>query len=189
MGQMPILYTRVLRHRRVPLNKSDTTWNINLNTPARSLKGVLLLFEDPAAGAAGPAYGRNSEYYFNPLITKVQVTVEGIPNQLYAQGLLPYQQWDEVVKGWFRESLKDAGLPSTDQSTFFQSRYGLWLDFCTSDDHNLHGSGRRIQNASEGITLQLDKTSQTAGTINCYIYLLMDAQLNIAGGKVIATVF
>ena len=75
----------------IALNKSDVSWNIHLNTPARSLKGVLLLFEDPAPGAMGPAFSRNSEFYYNPRITKVQVTVEGIPNQLYAQGMLPYQ--------------------------------------------------------------------------------------------------
>ena len=76
------------------------TWNINLNTPARSLKGVLLLLEDPARSGMGPDFGRNSEFYYNPCITKVQVTVEGISNQLYAQGMLPYQHWDEIVKGF-----------------------------------------------------------------------------------------
>ena len=82
-------YTRILRHRMIALNKSDVTWNNNLNTPARSLKGVLLLFENPAPVAMGPAFGHNSEFYYNPRITKVQVTVEGIPNQLYAQGMHP----------------------------------------------------------------------------------------------------
>lgn len=37
MSQSVVLYTRVLRHRKLTLNKSDVTWNINLNTPARSL--------------------------------------------------------------------------------------------------------------------------------------------------------
>jgi len=84
----------------------------------------------------GPAFGRNSEFYYNPRITKVQVTVEGIPNQLYAQGMLPYQHWDEIVKGF---ACKDS---STDMSTNYQNRYGLWLDFRSSDDEKLHGSGR-----------------------------------------------
>ena len=187
--KLVILYNRVLRHRKIVLNKSDTTWNINLNTPAKSLKGVLLLFEDPAAGAMGPAYGRNSEFFYNPLITKVQVTVEGVPNQLYAQGLLPYQHWDEVTKGWFRKSFRDADLATNDQTTYFQNQYGLWLDFRTTDDQTLHGSGRRIENASEGITLQLDKTAQTAGTLNCYIYLLTDTQLNIGNGQFISAIY
>jgi len=136
MGQTVVLYTRILRHRMIALNKSDVTWNINLNITARSLKGVLLLFEDLAPGAMGPAFGRNSEFYYNPRITKVQVTVEGIPNQLYAQGMHPYQHWDEIVKGF---ACKDS---STDMTTYFRNRYALWLDFRSSDDPKLHGSGR-----------------------------------------------
>ena len=111
------------------------------------------------------------------------MTVEGQPNQLYAQGMLPYQHWDEITKGFFRETLKDSELPSTDHTTYFQNRYGLWLDFRSSDDNTLHGSGRRIENASEGVTLQLDKTAQAAGALNCYVYLVMDAQLNIGNGQ------
>ena len=46
-GRMVVLYDRILRHRQIAKNKSDTLWNINLNVPARSMKGVLMLFEDP----------------------------------------------------------------------------------------------------------------------------------------------
>jgi len=46
-----------------------------------------------------------------------------------------------------------------------------------------------VENASEGITLQLDKTAQPAGAINCYIYLLMDAQLNISDGRLKSVMF
>ena len=46
-GRMAILYDRILRHRKVAKKKSDTLWNINLNVPARSMKGILMLFEDP----------------------------------------------------------------------------------------------------------------------------------------------
>jgi len=173
------LYTRVLRHRKLAVNKSDVTWNINLNTPARSHQGVLLLFEDPASGAMGPAFGRDSDFYYNPFITKVQVTVEGIPNQLYAQGMLPYQHWDETVKEFACEDHKSTELPSTDIATYFRSRYALWLDFRSSGNQRLQGSGRRVENASEGITLQLDKTAQRAAPLTCYVYLLIDAQLNI----------
>jgi len=95
------------------------TWNINLNTPARSLIGILLLFEDPAYGAMGPAFARNSEFYYNPLITKVQVTVEGVPNQLYTQGTHPHHHWEEIVKEFGRE---DTYRSSTNMfTTYFQS--------------------------------------------------------------------
>ena len=47
------------------------------------------------------------------------------------------------------------------------------------DGNEVHGMGRRIENASEGITLQTEKKAETAGALNAYIYLIMDAQLNI----------
>jgi len=102
--------------------------------------------------------------------------------------MLPYQHWDEIVKEFAREDLKSAELPSTDTSTYFRSRYALWLDFRSSDDRKLHGSGRRVENASEGVTFQLDKTVQGAGAVNCYVYLLMDAQLNIGDGRLISAI-
>ena len=50
------------------------------------------------------------------------------------------------------------------------------------DENALHGTGRRIENASEGITLQIEKKAETAGALNAYIYLIMDARLNIQNG-------
>ena len=43
---MVLLYDRVLRHRRVKVNKSDTTWNWSFNMPCKLLKGILVLFEE-----------------------------------------------------------------------------------------------------------------------------------------------
>ena len=45
--RMAILFDRIFRHRKITMNKSDTLWNINLNAPARNMKGILMLFEDP----------------------------------------------------------------------------------------------------------------------------------------------
>ena len=39
-----ILYDRILRARIIPLNKSYTSFSIDINTPSKSLKGVLLIF-------------------------------------------------------------------------------------------------------------------------------------------------
>jgi len=103
--------------------------------------------------------------------------------------MLPYHHWDKIVKAFACEGLKDAELPSTDISTYFQSWYALWLNFTSSADRKLHGSGRRVENASERVTLQLDRTVQAADPLNCYVYLLMDAQLNIGDGRLISSVF
>ena len=86
-GRLAILYDRILRHRKISKDKSDTLWNINLNMPARSMKGVLMLFEDVAAQQP---FARNTEAFYNPKITTVEV------NQLFSQGMRAYQLWDEA---------------------------------------------------------------------------------------------
>ena len=82
--RLVILYDRVLRHRKMTMDKSNTLLNINLNVPARSMKGILMLFENVAAQQP---FARNTEAFYNPQKTKVEVTIEGIPNQLYSQGM------------------------------------------------------------------------------------------------------
>ena len=43
---MALLYDRILRHRQISVNKSDTMWNWSFNMPCKSLKGMLVLFEE-----------------------------------------------------------------------------------------------------------------------------------------------
>ena len=39
-----ILYDRILRALIIPLSKSDTSFSVDINSPSKSLKGVLLIF-------------------------------------------------------------------------------------------------------------------------------------------------
>ena len=59
------------------------------------MKGILMLFKDDAQQQS---FAQDTESFYNPKITKVEVTIEGVPNQLYAQGMRAYQQWDEAKK-------------------------------------------------------------------------------------------
>ena len=112
--------------------------------------------------------------------------MEGKPNQLYAQGMRSFEQYDEICT-YFTEGKQrdnDANeiqkhLPLYDLTLgeYLTDRYALWLDFRTIDENELHGTGRRIENSSEGITLQIEKKAESAGALNAYIYLIMDAQL------------
>ena len=43
---MALLYDRILRHRKIIVNKSDTVWNWAFNVPCKSLKVILVLFEE-----------------------------------------------------------------------------------------------------------------------------------------------
>ena len=57
------------------------------------------------------------------------------------------------------------------------------------DENELHRMDRRIENASEGITLQIEKKAETAGALSAYIYLIMDVQLNIQNGAYVSAVY
>ena len=72
---------------------------------------------------------------------------------------------------------------------YLVNKYALWLDFRTIDENELHRTGRHIENSSEGITLQIEKKEESAGALNAYIYLIMDAQLNIQNGTYVSAVY
>ena len=41
---------------------------------------------------------RDTELFYNPKITKVETSIEGVQNQLFSQGMRAYQQWEEARK-------------------------------------------------------------------------------------------
>ena len=189
---MALLYDRILRHRKIIVNKSDTVWNWAFNMPCKSLKGILVLFEEEQS------YTQDMSKFYNPKIQKVSVIVEGKPNQLYAQGMRSFEQYDEICK-YFAEGKqrdndaneiqKHLQLYNLSLGEYLVNKYALWLDFRTIDENFLHGMGRRIENASEGITLQIEKKAESAGAFNAYIYLIIDAQLNIQNGAYVSAVY
>ena len=74
-----ILYDRILRAHIIPLNKSDTSFSVDINSPSKSLKGVLLIFTQERSATK---FARDTEEFQNPNIMKVEVTMEGVPNEL-----------------------------------------------------------------------------------------------------------
>ena len=102
--------------------------------------------------------------------------MEGKPNQLYAQGMRSFEQYDKICK-YFAEGKqrdndaneiqKHLQLYDLSLGKYLTDRYALWLDFRMIDENELHGTGRRIENASEGITLQIEKKSRITWGSQC----------------------
>ena len=138
-----ILYNRILRVRIIPLNNSSTSFSVDINSPSKSLKGVLLIFMKERSATK---FTCDTEEFFNPKITKVEVTVEGVPNVLYAQNMEYHHQYDEIVKHFAEGQLNKAGaiqkdlqLHNINIASYYTDKYALWLDFRTIDDNRLHG--------------------------------------------------
>ena len=140
-----ILYDRILRFLLI-LNNSDTSFSVDINSSLKSLKSVLLIFMKERSATK---FNRDAEEFFNPKITKVEVTVEGVPNELHAQYMEYKHQYDEIMKHFGEGQSKDAGAIQKDLQlhdvnivSYYTDKYALWLDFRTIDDNRLHDSGR-----------------------------------------------
>ena len=188
-----ILYDRILRACIIPLNDSSTSFSVDINSPSKSLKGVLLIFMKERSAYK---FTRDTEEFFNLKITKVEVTVEGVPNELYAQNMEYRQKYNEIVKHFAEGQLKEAGAIQKDLqfhniniASYYSDKYALWLDFKTIDDNRLHGSGRHLENTSEGIRLQVTKEVGAEGKLSCYLYIFQDTQINISDTQFLNVVY
>ena len=124
--------------------------------------------------------------------------MEGKPNQLYALRMRSFEQYDEICE-YFTEGKqrdndaneiqKHLQLYNLSLGEYLVNKYALWLDFRMIDENEPHRTGRHTENASEGITLQIEKKEESAGALNAYIYLIMDAQLNIQNGAHVSAVY
>ena len=109
-----------------------------------------------------------------------------------------FEQYDEICK-YFTEGKqkgnnanevqKQLQLHDLSVGECLTDKYALWFDFRTIDENTLHGMGRRIENALEGITLQIEKKAESVGSLNAYIYLIMDAQLNLQNGACVSAIY
>ena len=168
-------YDLVMRERVVPIVRgSDTRLNIRVNPQRRSLKGILLLFVNPYTAGA-----RDSESYFNPDITKVKVTVNGVPNRVYNQGISGTDMWNELTRYFNPHS---RGWPNMTLSKYLTAnKFGLWIDLRSMADTTLHGNGQRLVNTQDGVQLEIERKASGSGNTNCHIFTISDSQMNIIG--------
>ena len=80
-----------------------------------------------------------------------------------------FEQYDETRKYFAEGKQKDDNanevqkhlqLHDLSVGEYLTDKYALWIDFRTIDENTLHGMGRKIENASEGITLRKIEKSQ-----------------------------
>ena len=191
-----LMFDRILRHRSIQVKSSDTKWNWSFASPVKSLRGILLLGKKKTDIADWTC---KSGTFWNFNVSKISVTIEGIPNQLFSNGILPTDIYEECVRffgGMYKEgrsiddTVKKLSLYGIDPIEFFDKKYAVWLDFRSTQDNFLHGSGRKIMSVSEGISLEIERSADAEtfdGTI--YAYMFMDGLLQIVNKRVSSVVF
>ena len=122
-------------------------WIYSPSIAHQKVLSVLLIFTQERSA---DKFARDTEEFYNPKITKVEVTVEGVPNELYTQNMEYRHQYDEIVKhfaeGWLKEAgaiQKDLQLHNVNITSYYTDKYALWLDFRTIDDNVCWRNGLR----------------------------------------------
>ncbi|CAB4015594.1 Hypothetical predicted protein [Paramuricea clavata] len=163
-------YKHVTLMRTSNWDKDLTIVNENINIPRKSMSAIVLLFTNRVR--------TNSEEYIYPNIDKVNLTIEGVPNAVFSQGL-PKSRFFEEAKRFFcpmcEKSMADEFMSI---SKFFSDGFALVVDLRSTQDDTT-GGGRKIVNTQSGVLMEINKRATTAD-VQCNIFVVSDALLNFA---------
>ena len=130
------------------------------------MKAVVLLFTNTTR--------KDSEEYIYPNITEVKLTIEGVPNQVYSQGIPKSRFYDEAKR------LLGSKLGMDEFMTpekFYKDKFALVIDLRSNEELDKTGHRKKIVNTQNGILLEIKKTAHT-GNIHCYIFVVSDRLVN-----------
>ena len=163
-------YKHVTLMRTSNWDKDLTIVNENINIPRKSMSAIVLLFTNRVR--------TDSEEYVYPNIDKVNMTIEGVPNAVFSQGL-PKNRFFEEAKRFFcpmcEKSMADEFMSI---SKFFSNGFALVIDLRSTQDDTT-GGGKKIVNTQSGVLLEIKKRATTAD-VQCNIFIVSDALLNFA---------
>ena len=168
-------YDYTTQLKTLPWNNSTTREVIDVNIPRKSTKAIVLLFTKKYAG--------DSEEFVFPGHTKVNVTVEGNPNDIYSEGLAKRDMYREAVRFFGSSACKRfLGSKRVSRRKFYTDKFACVIDFRTVDDENVSGSGRKLIGTQAGILLEIEKET-TATDLSCHVFVVADGIINIVGNK------
>ena len=129
-----------------------TCWliNIKVNPQRRSKKAILLLFVERCT--AGTRY---SEKFIFPDLNKVSVTINGLPNMLYNNGIESRDAWRQVSRFFMKEKHKPQHM--TRQKFFAEDKFGLLIDLCSMASQEMHGSSPCLINSTDSVQLEIER--------------------------------
>ena len=128
-------YTTLLK--TLPWSKDNTREVIDVNIPRKSMKALVFLFTKKNAG--------DSEEFVFTNLTRVNVTAEGNPNDIYSEGLAKRDMYREAVRLFGSSTCeKYLGSKCVSGSNSYTDKFACVVDFRTVDDENVSGSGRKL---------------------------------------------
>jgi hypothetical protein len=127
-------FEHVTLMKKTEWDKDSTLINETINVPRSSMKAIVMLFTSKTK--------TDSEEYVYPNVEKVRVTVEGVPNSVYCQGIPKTRLYEEAKRIF--GSTEGLGELSHQSLTSFSNdkKFALVIDLRTVNDANTYGSGK-----------------------------------------------
>ena len=162
-------YTTLLK--TLPWSKDSIRKVIDINIPRKCMKAVVSLFTKKDAG--------DSEEFVFPNSTRVDVTVEGNPNDIYSNGLAKRDMYRKAVRFFSKtECEKYLGTNCASRLKYYTDKFACVIDFRTVDDDADSGSGRKLVGTQAGILMEIEKETTTTD-VSCHIFVVADGIINI----------
>jgi hypothetical protein len=156
--------------KKTEWSKDSTIINETINVPRRSMKAIVMLFTNKTK--------TDSEEYVYPNIEKVRVTVEGVPNAVYSQGIPKTRLYEEARRLFGTGEISHQTL-----TNFFKDKkFALVIDLRTANVVSTFGNGAKIQNTQSGILVEITKKATTANVV-CHMFVLSDGVIGIENGQ------
>ena len=165
------MYDHVSRHSVKRVGTSTELINVKVDSQRRSMKAILFLFVKPYAAGT-----RDSEEYVFPDLKKAFVTINSSPNMLYNNGIEGEDAWRQASRFFMKEKHKPQHM--TLNKFYAKDKFGLLINLRSMASQEMHGSGTRLVNTTDGVQLEIKRTTGT-GPFNCHVFVIADAQLNI----------
>ena len=162
------LYENIVLPKTFNIAKAtDAIINEHVNIPRRSMTGELCLFTEVFTAGT-----RNSENFVNPKSTSVNFNIDGVPNKLFSNGMLPSDFWQSLNN---RFNTKD----TLKESDFYAGKFALWIDLRSHPDNDIHGGGLFLNNTRDGVKIKIKRQTGGSGNITCHMFVVADAIMEI----------
>ena len=163
-------YKHVTLMRTSNWDKSLTIVNENINIPRKSMSAIVLLFTNKVR--------TDSEQYLYPNLEKVRLTIEGVSNSVFSQGLRKSRFFEEEKRFFCPMCEKSMADEFMSIDKFYKDGFALVIDLRSTQDDTT-GGGKKIVNTQSGVLLEITKKATTAD-VQCNIFIVSDALLNFA---------
>ena len=143
-----LVYEHITHVKALNWSKDSTIENETLNFPRQSLKAVVMLLRNKTV--------TNSKEFMFPNIKTVKVTIEGMPNQIYGQGIPKNRFYNEA-----KRLFENGENPLITLKSFYKNHFALVVDLRNIEDNSVYQTGRKLTSTQLGIQLEIQKKATT----------------------------